>query len=118
MDRTPEEFAIFLKKRGYKEFKPGLFHNEGIERCFQKRVTDEKGTRYFIDVNQWRGMTNPHTGEKIPVSYEYETYLYNLDREPVRMLFYAGWDIEKVEAHINKLFETGLYSYYEEDENA
>ena len=116
MDRTPEEYKAFLENRGYKEYKPGPFTHDGIRRCFQKRFTDQHGTRYFVNVHEWEPLIHPQRGEIAPVSYEYEVTTANLDKEPVQMLFYAGWTIEKVEEYMEKMFDTGLFAYYERDE--
>ena len=112
------EKAEYLTNKGYHEYKPTKFHSDGIEKCFQKRFSDKKGTRYFIDVNQWEDMTHPKTGEQIDGGYEYEVYFYdNTDKHlPIRMLFYAGWNVDDVEKYAEKMFDSGIYGYYELNE--
>lgn len=95
-------------KRGYDEYKPSPFHSSGIVKCFQKRFDDDNGKRYFIDVHKWDipSFTN---------SYEYSIQLYNKDtHDAIDLLFHSTWEIDKVEEFVKKLFETGMFDYYEE----
>ena len=39
-----------LLKSGYKEFEKPIWVNEFVHKFYQKRIEDEKGTRYFINV--------------------------------------------------------------------
>ena len=39
-----------LLMSGYKEFKKPEWVNEFVDKFYQKKITDEKGIRYFIDV--------------------------------------------------------------------
>ena len=111
---TKHEKIRILKEKGYKEYPTGPFDSDGIERCFQKCIKDEKGKCYFIDVNIWEDMFHPATREEIEGGFEYVIYFYNKERLPIKMLFYAGWEIEDVEEYAKKLFATGLFQRYEE----
>lgn len=104
-----------LLKRGYKEYAPTQFHNEYIVKCFQKRFDDDKGKKYFINVDKY-DMPEPVT-DAFP--YEFEVYLSLKDGDAIKMLLYGSdWDINTVEKYIEKLFSTGDYEYYELWEDA
>lgn len=104
-----------LLDRGYTEYPPVKpFHSDGIEKFFQKCFKDEKGEKYYIDVNKWEGWTHPRTGQEFPPAYEYSVQLYHKDtHNAIDMLFSASWDVESVEKHIELLFSSGNYDYYE-----
>lgn len=101
--------------KGYKEYPPTCFHDSGVEKCYQKRFTDENGTRYFIDINKWRPMTHPHTGETFGPDYEYTVQMYKKNtHDALDLTFHSSWKLEDVENHVESLFNTGLYDYYED----
>ena len=106
--------AEYLKEKGYKEYKPTSFHHENVARCYQKRFDDEIGKRYFITANEYSSWTHPYTGNVFPQTFEFEIQMHQKDtHKPINMLFFAGWEIDEVEEHAKKIFETGLYDYYE-----
>ncbi len=50
---TAAVFMTQLEKEGYRPFKPDVIKRERyVEQCYQKRFTDEGGTRYFINVDK------------------------------------------------------------------
>jgi len=110
-----------LINRGFKQFEKASFEPYGIETKFQKRYDDEIGKRYFITVNKWRSIVDSRTGMKWPPNYEYEVYFEKHDgdgkggfgEKAIKILLYAGWGIDEVEEYVQKLFETGLFEYYE-----
>ena len=104
--------------RGFKQFPPTYpIDSDGIETKFQKRYDDEIGKRYFITVNKWKPIVDHRDGKTWPPNYEYEIYFQKDDgndsTKAIKILLYAGWDIDEVEEYIQKLFETGLFDYYE-----
>ena len=107
-----------ILERGYHEYRPTPFHSDGIEKCFQKRFRDKNGnTRYFIDVNKWKGWKHPHTGEIISDGYEYSLQMYQKEtHNPVDLLFHNDWDLEDVENFVEAMFQTGWFDYYEKEE--
>lgn len=110
-------------QRGFKQFPPIPYIDpDGIETRFQKRYDDEIGKRYFITVNKWRAIKDSRIPDGIwPSSYEYEVYFQKDDGDggtkAIKILLYAGWDIDEVEEYVQKLFETGLFEYYEKWED-
>ena len=61
-------------------------------------------------------MIHPRTGEVIFSGFEYETQLYRADtHDAVDIEFHNSWTIDLVEEHLEKMFETGLFDYYELD---
>ena len=108
----------YILSKGYKEFSPTRFHNSSVVKCFQKRFTDDIGKRYFININKW------YWGDIVPeyrkdewyqdYTYEYEVQLYRKDtHDAVDISFHSSWTLEQDEEHMEKLFETGMYDYYE-----
>ena len=101
-------------EKGYTEFSPSHIDDKDVEKKFQKRISNEIGKKYFITINKWKKIDVPHTNNTWGPTYEFHTQLYNKQtREPVNLLFFAGWTIESVEEYLEKLFETGLFDYYE-----
>ncbi len=98
---------------GYHEYPVGPFDADGVIANFQKCIKDEMGKKYFLNIHKYEEWVHPHTKERIPESYEFETYFVNHSNEPVKMLFYAGWTIESFEKYAEQLFNTGLFQYYE-----
>ena len=108
--------------RGFKQFQPTPHLDpEAMETHFQKRYDDEVGKRYFITVNKWMAFKNYYTGEEFPATYEYDVQLYKKDgrhdAKAVDFLFHSTWNIDEVEEYMQKLFETGLFEYYEKWED-
>lgn len=110
--------------RGFKQFPPILYlDSNGIETRFQKRYDDEIGKRYFITVNKWKAIKDSRLSNGgLPTRYEYEVYFQKDDgndgTKAIKILLYAGWDIDEVEEYVQKLFETGLFEYYEKWEES
>ena len=105
-----------LIRKGYRPYNPIQFDPPGIVKRYQKRFRDDKGTKYFIDAKEWEPMIHPRTGEVIFSGFEYETQLYRADtHDAVDIEFHNSWTIDLVEEHLEKMFETGLFDYYELD---
>lgn len=113
---------IDFTERGYHQFKPSSLHNPNISRCWQRRFEDDVGKKYFIDINEWDNaemkahMSHP---ENCPdFSYEYELQMYAKDtHDAINLTFLSSWDIERVEAFVEKLWATGEFDYYEKWED-
>ena len=104
--------------RGFKQFPPTPHLDpDGMETHFQKRYDDEVGKRYFITVNKWKAFEHPYTHERFEPTYEYSAQLYKKsgrhDAKAVDFLFHSTWTLDEVEDYMQKLFDTGLFDYYE-----
>lgn len=109
-------------QRGFKQFSPTpYFDSNGIETLFQKRYDDKIGKRYFITVNKWKPIVDYRNGKTWPSNYEYEVYFQkddgNGNTKAIKILLYSGWNIDEAEEYVQKLFETGLFEYYEKWED-
>lgn len=109
-------------QRGFKQFPPTpRLDPDSMETHFQKRYDDEVGKRYFITVNKWKEFEHPYTHEKFESTYEYSVQLYKKsgrhDAKAVDFLFHSTWTLDEVEDYMQKLFETGLFEYYEKWED-
>ena len=103
-----------LIELGYTQFCPSPYESENVITCFQKRFQDSKGTKYFITINKWKGWHHPHTGEIICAGYESNIQFYKKDsHKALDLTFHIDWDIDEVESYAEKLFDTGLFDYYE-----
>lgn len=106
----------FINK-GYHAYNPTPFDSNSVEKRYQKRFDDEIGKKYFIDIIVWDNSFVPQDRRDkwwSPFGYEYSTQLYRKDsHDAVDFLFHSSWTLEQVEEHLEKLFDTGLYDYYE-----
>ena len=99
---------------GFHEFSPSRFEHDGVETCFQKRYDDDHGKKYFITVNKWRAWEHPYTHEIFPSDYEYHIQMYKKDDHgAIDILFHSSWNLVDVENYMEKLWDTGLFDYYE-----
>lgn len=99
---------------GFNKYPPARFKSSNIETCFQKRYDDKYGKKYFITVNKWRAWQHSPTKCDASPTYEYETQLYRREgHEAVDLLFHSDWTLEAVEQYVEKLWQTGLFEYYE-----
>ena len=100
---------------GYNKYEPTPIHTDNVEACFQKRVRDDRGTKYFIDIEKSKPWIHPHTGEEFPPSYEFTTQLCYKDNDcPLNLRMFAGCTVEQFEDFMEKVFNTGMFDYYEE----
>ena len=107
-----------LFDRGFKQFPPTYpIDSHGIENKFQKAYADDIGRRYFITVSKWKPIVDKRAGKTWPPGYEFEVYFQKDDgngsTKAIKILLYAGWDVDEVEEYVQRLFETGLFEYYE-----
>lgn len=99
--------------KGYKEFKPDPIHYKGIMKCFQKRFDDDIGKKYFININKWDWTDYDIMPQDC--TYEFEVQLYSKGKHnPINLKFFNGWDIDSVEEHMNNIWNSNIYDYYEE----
>lgn len=101
-----------LRKLGFKEYPPTVFHPKGVEKFFQKKYTDEKGIKYFIDVQKWPEYRIPGR-DFIPVAYEYTIQIRDRKGNAIDLLFHDSWKLEDVERYVEKLFKLRMFTYYE-----
>ena len=113
LPNTPKDDEFI--KRGYHAYAPLAIDNPSIAKRFQKRFDDDTGKKYFIDILCWDNSYIPTycRGEYYePYTYEYETQI-NIDDKPINLTFYNSWTIERVEQYVEKMFQLGLFDYYE-----
>ena len=104
-----------LIKKGYYEYKPTPFHDNSVEKAFQRRVKDEKGTKYFIDIEKYKPIIHPSTGEELGGGYEFTSQLrYKKNDCPLNLRMFAECTVEQFEEFMENLFNTGMFMYYEE----
>lgn len=95
-----------LEKSGYKKCEIDPFHEHAS--CFyQKRIIDEKGTKYFINAYGYE------LGQE-GLSFDYEVQFFRKDYCIDMTIFSVGsMTIEEIEREIDGLWYGGGFEYYE-----
>lgn len=97
-----------LEERGYNKYKDYLYHSDGL---YQKRITDEKGIKYFIDIYKYE----PEV-EAIETEYNVvlisDTENYNLE---VTLYGIKDMTLDEIEEEVEKIWNSLGCKYYEED---
>ena len=99
---------------GYTKYEKSIFDSSGSECKFQKRVDDEKGKKYFIDVTKWGPWQHAHTGEIVPQNYEFNLCLRDAATDrPVAIKLYGSWTLADVEKRAADFWNMGVWKYYD-----
>lgn len=103
---------------GYKKYDKSQFDSDITIYNFQKRFDDEKGKKYFIDINkysnEWMSEYDKQQDWYKPYSYTYSCQLYEKETHaPINLEFFSDWSIERVESFVERLFQNGELDYYE-----
>ena len=93
-----------LKENGYKKYQDLLYTSDCL---YQKRITDEKGIKYFINFYKY--------GQEYEVRMDIEKDIYSLE-----LTLYAfnsqTTSLEKVEKDIESMWKDLDCDYYEKEE--
>lgn len=107
------QFEIDLMNMGYELHTPSIFDEPSVELSLSKCFDDEKGVKYFIIIKRVRRMFAIYEESLQNSDYEYQTCLREKENNnTVSLTFIQPWTIEKIEKHVEKLFNTGVYDYY------
>lgn len=102
-----------LIERGYTKYKPSCFDKD-VECVFQKRFDDEKGKRYFLDVKMYPAFSHPYTKQVYGPCFEISSQMYQAGtHSAVNLECLSEWGIDQAESFFEKLFQTGMFDYYE-----
>ena len=96
-----------LIKHGYKTYDSGVLYN--AIRLYQKRIKDDKGTKYFIDIYEYMLKSKDSYEARLVTSLKDDTYSINI-------LFYCIDDnttIEQLEKDIEDIWIKLGCDYYE-----
>jgi hypothetical protein len=112
-----------LVESGYKRFPnplPSRLDPEFNQYGYQKRVSDEKGIRYFIDVIQYNWKNVPgYPGAQL--TYEPEVHLYTSDCAALIRVIVLNdahcASVEALEAYVDQLWRQTGAGYYERFNN-
>ena len=100
-----------LLDHGYKRYKNPLNHGAVDHWFFQKRFTDDVGTRYFIDVYQYDWKHVSH-GVRQDISYEARVNFYDADGMSILQCTImddgARESVEALEQFVDSLYHNGL----------
>lgn len=105
-----------IMSAGYKRWKRSAIDSESVECFFQKRITDESGIRYFINIKKWNFSEYKHVLNGFPeISYEGETKLYMQNTHDAINISCSSHinDIKTIETIFNNLWNTGMFEHYE-----
>lgn len=108
-----------LVESGYKRFRNPVadrLYPDFNQFGYQKRVSDEKGHRYFIDVIQYNWKSVPgYPGPQL--SYQPEVHLYTREGEALLRVIVLSEtycaSVEALEAYVEQLWRTTGAGYYE-----
>lgn len=114
---TPEE----LISKGYKEFEDNrIFDSMCTKRFFQKRITDNKGVRYFINFERIEYILIPSIRVMWSVNFQFTPKGYDTIQVELVQWFNEGRfctengnTIEKAEELCEKIFDRMEGVYYE-----
>lgn len=96
-----------LTSLGYKEYISDWYHKfQCTDTLYQKKVKDDKGIRYFIDIWYY-----PEVMEHI--SIQIECQLYNQENTAAMDITLFEQDPKKAEEYLQYMWETLKLGYYE-----
>ena len=99
-----------LLKAGYRMYPPPL--SQRCDRCYQLRVRDENGTRFFVNVRFWQ-----HSRYGESVSDSYDSFAQFTGRDSVvfdiARLYHVGDTPEIIAAWFQDVWERMGCNYYE-----
>lgn len=98
-----------LLENGYRKFNDNLYNAQAL---FQKKIKDEKGIKYFIDIYKYTFNVNDY----IP---DYEIRLVSeTDNYAIDILIYATGNkmkVDEIEKEVERIWSVLDLNYYEED---
>lgn len=115
-----------LLKSGYKEFKPTL-NRISANNAFQKRVRDNVGTKYFINIYEYDSSIYDFNGNTYEISlqsnktyngkeFTVNTEIFGLSEFDNESKTYKNkFSIEEIESIIEKHWNVNEFNYYEKD---
>lgn len=108
----------YFLDRGYVSYEKTPIQPATVLCNFQKVFQDDKGKKYYIDVhkvsNEWMSDTDKKQEWYTPYSYEYSCQLYEKETYAAMNLeFFSEWNLDHVEAFIERMFQNGELEYYE-----
>ena len=119
MTKYEKEFRKALEEKGYKKFNPGPFDSDGVVCLYQKFFSDQHGKRYAISIREWAFNRLPEMNAAVMDNYRFEGQVFltfSENEKPLQIQMYCGWTLQEMEDHAKRLWETGMYKYYERNE--
>ena len=105
-----------LIEKGYKIYAPSAFSDDCITDIYQKSFSDEDDKRkYFLTWNQWDFSRYASHDESFnnPI-FEGGAQLMTHDENTIEFKFFSGWDIEKAEQMLEKIYQLGDFRKYDD----
>lgn len=103
-----------LLANGYKRYKPSVVDGECVTDLYQKCFRDDTGKKYYINVKRWDMSRYSDANHTYPVSFEYDVQMYQKKtHNAVNIEFFSDWTLADVEEHVEWLFSSGRFDYYE-----
>lgn len=109
----------------YKEFKVNPIISTA-DRCFQKRVVDDYGKKYYITVYYYNFFINGHTRESYEIGLQFNKTVNDIELthnieifgfgeydEKERVLKYDKINIKDIEDHVEDIWLKNDFDYYE-----
>lgn len=109
------DMTNYFEENGYKKYKS---NRENVVNLFQKAFfNDSNEIKYHISIEEFGFNSsiydNMPEGAKENYKYEYKVQLNSKSGGTMDInMFSSGWDLEKVEKHVDTIFNTGLFYTY------
>lgn len=105
-----------LKENGYQYYEPTRIDGDFVECLYQRSFKDDNNTKqYFLTWKKWdfsQFADKMHPDLKDP-RYEGDTQLELKDGSgTIDVTFLSGWELDKAEKFMEKLFATGWFKEY------
>ena len=97
-----------LINAGYTRYDPTPYHECETD-LFQKCIRDEKGKKYYINVNRW----DYSKYNVYYIRYDASVQFCHKNNETVNVDCLDGWSIPDMEKFYEDLWNTGWFKYYE-----
>ena len=109
----------------YKEFKANPIISIA-DRCFQKKVVDDYGKKYYITIYYYNSFINGHTRESYEIGLQFNKTVNDIELthnikifgfgeydEKERVLKYDKINIKDIEDHVEDIWLKNDFDYYE-----
>jgi hypothetical protein len=110
------DMVNYFETNGYKQCKS---NKENVVNIFQKKfLNDNDEIKYFITIEEFGFKASIYDSmpkeakENYRFQYNIQFNTKNAGTMNIEM-FSSGWDLEKVEAHVETIFNTGLFHTYD-----
>ena len=112
MPETLEEYDAILTQAEYRKFPKSAMDSSHAVAFYQKRVSDEKGVKFYIDCYLYDHSDIKNVDVPIPIGVEISSY-FKGESAAYRLMEYAkdSFDLPATESLFLALWNTGNFNY-------